>query len=157
MPSAQSLVSYDVDSNILSCLNPSPKSMKITVAHESTIRTHMGLLHVPVELPRNHPNCARVDLKLGLWFHCNFCNTEVKGRSDCPFTIGQCNEHINSGSAHSKRLEEMNSVVKVREMNKNRKVCIPTISYDGMKSIFMCIVLLSAIEQNWYCFAQKWQ
>ncbi len=32
-----------------------------------------------IDLPSNDTNCTRVDLKNGLWFHCNVCNTEVKG------------------------------------------------------------------------------
>jgi hypothetical protein len=59
-----------------------------------------------------------IDFKMGLWFHCSACNTEAKGRSDRPFTIGSWNEHIKSGSTHSKRLAEMNSVAKIREMQK---------------------------------------
>ena len=75
IPLPQSQVSNDVDSNILFIVIPSSKSTKTNVANESTIMTHMGPLHLPagshiasfksfVELPRNNPDCARVDLKI---------------------------------------------------------------------------------------------
>ena len=64
-----------------------------------TIMTNIGTsLDVPtvchadpfksfIDLPSNDSNRTRVDLKNGLWFHCNVYNNEVKGQSDHPFTI----------------------------------------------------------------------
>ena len=78
----------------------------------------MAHLNNKIEFQMNILLCARVDLKMVLWFDCSVCNTEVKGRSDRPFTIGRWNEHINSGSAHSKKLAEMNSVATIKEKQK---------------------------------------
>jgi hypothetical protein len=135
----QAQLSTVADSDVPSPAHAS-KSTRTKLADNSTIMTHMGVLHVPtgchvasfkafVDLPLNDTHCDRVDLKTGLWFYCSVCHTEVKSRSDRPFTIGRWNEHIKSGSAHSKRVMEIDQVASIREKRKSGKVCT-SIEYD---------------------------
>ncbi|KAL3789023.1 hypothetical protein HJC23_008170 [Cyclotella cryptica] len=81
-----------------------------------------------IDLPTNDNNCSRVDMTNGLWFHCSLCNTEVKGRSDRPFTIGRWNEHIKPGSAHYQKLKKVDSIAEIRKKSKSGEVSTSMLS-----------------------------
>jgi hypothetical protein len=108
---------------------------------------HSDVFKSFIDLLRNATNCTAVDLKNELWFHSSVCNTEVKGRPDCPFTIVQWNEHIKPGSAHCKKLEQVDSIAMIREKSKSGKVSTSISSCNQANSIFTCSFTLD-IEQN---------
>ena len=110
------------------------KVNKSDVSLKSTITTHIGSTSVParshsasfkafIDLPNDDPHCTRVDVKNGSWFYCSLCDTNVKGRSDRPFTIGQWKEHIQS-SAHTTRLKSVDYLAQLREKQEKGKVRI---------------------------------
>ena len=110
------------------------KVNKLDVSLKSTITTHIGSTSVParshsasfkafIDLPNDDPHCTRVDVKNGSWFHCSLCDTNVKGRSDRPFTIGRWKEHIQS-SAHTTRLKSVDYLAQLREKQEKGKVRI---------------------------------
>jgi hypothetical protein len=94
-------------------------------------------------------------VKKGLWFYCSVCNAEVKGWSDCPFTIGRWNEHIKPGSAHCQKLDKVDVIAEIRKKSKSGEVSTSMSSCNWMKSTFTCTFCLE-IEQDWDRFAQKW-
>ena len=87
-----------VSANIMILLEPSPLLNEVDTSKTKTINIgtsldvptgcHSDAFKSLIDIPSNDTNCTGVDRKNGLWFHCNECNTEIKGRSGCPFTIG---------------------------------------------------------------------